>query len=223
MNIIGSLMMIIGLVLPWYSDVDSFGSGDLYIGIMGPTFLIGLTMMAVALCSIGLSLGVNMRYRSISRFVEKNKLGSFQFIGGIVSFYLLFVINSVFFHVKFGLNVLQKNVGIGVFFSLMACGIMTIGGYLIAKNSKKNEAVARSQDSVESIKNESRILRNKNAEIEESIKQVIEENRMNKTAEIRDRESFADPVVKKEAPEVSKDEMNRKWIERMRKEAGINN
>jgi hypothetical protein len=123
----GSLLMLISVFLPWYQDIDSFKTGDMFLGINGPLYLVGASILVLAATDLGLVISDSMG-RKISLFGLKH---STFFLGsGLVCFYLLMVVNSVYFHPKFGFNITVKESQFGMFFAFIAASLMTIGGYL---------------------------------------------------------------------------------------------
>lgn len=129
---LGSVFMIIALFLPWYKDLDSFKTGDMFLGITGPLSLAGFTLFAIATVNIALM---------VYDFLDKKpplsiKSNNFYLFAGIFSFYLLIVINSVYFNAQFGVNITLKQSMFGMFVAFIAASFITIGGYLAGKDKK---------------------------------------------------------------------------------------
>ncbi|MFA5829403.1 MAG: hypothetical protein WC843_02820 [Candidatus Gracilibacteria bacterium] len=123
----GSLLMILSLFLPWYSDLDTFHYGQTFIGINGPLYLIGLTFLAMAGMTLALIIANHLRVKIPFESLKSPKL---YLSFGIFSFYLLFVTNSIYFDKNFGVNLTDKNPGYGMFIAFLAASSLTIGGYL---------------------------------------------------------------------------------------------
>lgn len=123
----GSLLMILSVFLPWYQDIDSFKTGDMFLGINGPLYLVGASILVLSAINIGLVISTSLG-RKIPLFGLKH---STFFLGsGLVSFYLMMIVNSVYFHPKFGFNITVKESQFGMFFAFISASLMTIGGYL---------------------------------------------------------------------------------------------
>jgi hypothetical protein len=126
----GSLLMAISVFLPWYEDRDSFNIGDVFLGVTGPLYLVGLTVMTLAIMNIVL-IAMDSTGRKIP--FGNLKTSSFFLTTGLVSFYLLMVVNSVYFHNKFGVNITLKQSQFGMFTAFISASLMTIGGYLATR------------------------------------------------------------------------------------------
>lgn len=128
---IGSLLMIVSLFLPWYQDLDSFKTGDMFLGLTGPLYVGGFSLLVMS----GLNL-VFMFFEKTGRkmpFVNM-KFSTFYFMTGIFAFFMLLLVNSVYFHPKFGINITLKQSQFGMFFAFIASSFITIGGYLTGRD-----------------------------------------------------------------------------------------
>jgi len=141
LNLIGSGLLLISLFLNWYSDKDVFRSGDTYSAMSGPLYLVGFSLFLLAVGNILLSIAHPLRVPVLKKISEA-KIGKWQIIGGFAAMYLLVIINSVYFHPQFGLNILSKKSEIGVMMALVATVMMCIGGYLGLRLKLEKEAVA---------------------------------------------------------------------------------
>ena len=114
---------LIGLstVLPWYEDVDAFGAGDTFLGITGPLFLVGLMLLVSASMIAYRILAPSMGKRVPSLPIKEGALFAFL---GVQDLLLLLVANSVFFHPKFGVNILLKNTKFGMV--MAAIGVLML-------------------------------------------------------------------------------------------------
>lgn len=124
---IGAILMIVGLFFPWYQDLDSFRTGDTFTGLTGPMYLAGFTFLLIASGSL-LVLVMDYLDKKIPLF--KVKSSQVHLWAGIVSFYMLFLEGSVYFHPAFGVNITLKQSGFGMFIAYAAAALLTIGGYL---------------------------------------------------------------------------------------------
>lgn len=124
---IGSVLMLIGLFFPWYQDLDTFRTGDTFTGLTGPLYFAGFTFLLIASGSL---LVMVMDYLDKTIPVFKVKAANVHLWSGIASFYLLFLVGSVYFHPAFGLNITLKQSGFGMFIAYAAAALLTIGGYL---------------------------------------------------------------------------------------------
>ncbi len=139
----GSLLMILGAFLPWYNDLDRFNIGDVFLGVTGPLTLIGVSLIGFALFSLSL---VFLKDRTkIFDLIPHQKV-NFHFFEGIFSFYLLILASSIYFNAKFGINLSQKQSGVGMFLCFIAASLLTIGGYLDKKtgfaHAKKSQEIS---------------------------------------------------------------------------------
>jgi len=130
---IGSLILIASVFLPWYQDMDSFNTGDMFLGVTGPLYLVGFTLLAI---------GVLNLFLLVSEFSGKKvsympfKSSSIYLASGLFIFYALMVVSSVYFHQKFGINITVKQSQFGMFTTFIAASLITIGGYLIGRDKK---------------------------------------------------------------------------------------
>lgn len=130
---IGAILMVLSLFFPWYSDIDIYKSGAVYTGLTGPLYLAGFTFLIIA----SLSLVV-----LITDFLDQKipvfniRASNFFLPAGIFSFYLLVLINSVFFDRNFGINITLKQSQFGMFLAFVATALIIIGGYLLTRERK---------------------------------------------------------------------------------------
>jgi hypothetical protein len=128
-NFLGAVLLMISLFLSWYSDKDIFRSGDSYTALNGPLYFVGFSILALCLANLG-TLIYSVWKGGVSKRWGESGLGKNQMMMGFASMYLLIVINSVYFHPQFGLNILSKKSEIGVMLALVATVMICIGGYL---------------------------------------------------------------------------------------------
>jgi hypothetical protein len=124
---LGALVMIISLFFPWYQDTDTFLTGDTFTGFSGPMYFAGFTFLILAALSLTVLV---MDYFDKQVPIFKVKTAKFHLWSGIASFYLLFLVGTVYFHPAFGINITQKESGFGMFMAYSAAALLTIGGYM---------------------------------------------------------------------------------------------
>lgn len=129
------VLVAISVVLPWYEDVDAFGAGDLYLGITGPLFLVGLMVLAGALLVGYWILAPAMGKRVPSLPVKEGALFAFL---GIQDLLLLLVANSVFFHPKFGVNITLKNTKFGMILAVIGSVLLAYSGYKLYRREAQH-------------------------------------------------------------------------------------
>lgn len=128
---IGSLLLFVSTLLPWYQDLDSFKTGDIFLGVTGPLYLAGFSLLAIgALNVVFMSLEMNGKKMPFLSM----KFSTFYFMSGLFAFFMLLLVNSVYFHPKFGLNITLKQSQFGMFFAFIAASFITIGGYLTSRD-----------------------------------------------------------------------------------------
>jgi len=129
LNFLGAVLLMGSLFLSWYSDKDVFRSGDVYTALDGPLYFVGFSMLLLCLLNLGTLIYAVWR-GGVSKRWSESPLGKAQMLMGFFSMYLLIVINSVYFHPQFGLNLLSKRSEIGVMAALVATVMVCVGGYI---------------------------------------------------------------------------------------------
>lgn len=127
----GSMLAIIGVFLPWYRDIDKFNTGDVFLGITGPLYLAGIIVLLSSIVSCGM-----IALRLLEKPVPKLPLKEEQFyvFSSSLSMLMLVLTVSVFFHNKFGVNLIDKSVGIGMMMTFIGCGLVLLGAIIAVKN-----------------------------------------------------------------------------------------
>lgn len=128
---IGSFITMFSVFLPWYQDLDAFNTGDKFIGLSGPLYLLGFLILLLAICSFGLFA---MRFfgKSLPR-LPMSEPHSHIFTGAF-SLFLLLITNSIYFHTKFGVNITMKEARFGMIIAFFGTLLTLIGGLLQNKN-----------------------------------------------------------------------------------------
>lgn len=128
---VGSLLLVLSLFLPWYQDLDSFKTGDMFLGLTGPLYLAGMSLLVMG---VGNLVFMYMELNKKKMPFMHMKFSTFYFISGIFAFFMLLLVNSVYFHPKFGINITLKQSQFGMFFAFIASSFITIGGYLASRD-----------------------------------------------------------------------------------------
>jgi hypothetical protein len=130
-----SALVALSTIMPWYEDVDAFGAGDRYLGVTGPLFLIGLMVMASALFTTAWIVLPKLGKRMPSLPVHQGALFTFL---GIQNLVFLLIANSVFFHPKFGVNIMMKNTRFGMILAFAGVLLMVWSGYRLYRRERRH-------------------------------------------------------------------------------------
>lgn len=129
----GSLVTILGSLLPWYSDVDQFKTGDTFLGISGPMYLAGFLVLIGGLVAFGLIL-MELLEKPVPKLPVKE--AHFHIFSSGLSILMLILAASVYFHPKFGVNLTNKTWGIGMTLSFIGTGLVMLAGFLAVRNEE---------------------------------------------------------------------------------------
>lgn len=132
---LSSAVIAVSSFLPWYKDLDAFGAGDLYLGVSGPLFLVGLMVLATSLL-IGAWILLPALGKRLPRFHFKE--GEVFMFLGVQDLVLLLIANSVFFHPKFGVNITLKETGFGMIVAFIGVFLLLWSGYNLYRKEKHN-------------------------------------------------------------------------------------
>jgi len=130
----GAAAMAVSVILPWYSDIDAFKTGDTYFGITGPLYMIGILFFGLSGVAIATLFNYTVREKIEMIF---SKLATYYMIAGGFCAFLLLLANSVYFHPRFGVNIAIKSAGIGMWVALIGVGMMMYGGYTLRKRRER--------------------------------------------------------------------------------------
>lgn len=136
---IGSLVLAVSTFLPWYADLDSYKIGDEFLGITGPASFVGIVILLMAGLSFML-FGYHLMSRRLPHLPVRE--GIVHLATSIESLFLLLVVNSIYFHPKFGVNITLKESRFGMIAAVIGSVILLVGAY--AKN--REEVAAMSKD-----------------------------------------------------------------------------
>ncbi len=131
--LVGSFLAIICVFMPWYQDIDRFNTGDMFLGISGPLYLAGLIVFFSALISFGL-IALELMDKPLPKLpITESYL---HFFTSGVSILMLILTSSVYFHPKFGINLTDKTMGIGMILGFIGAALI-IAGAIVALKKKE--------------------------------------------------------------------------------------
>ncbi|MEK7524483.1 MAG: hypothetical protein AAB588_05660 [Patescibacteria group bacterium] len=124
---IAAFLLFLSTLLPWYTDIDSYRVGDEFLGVSGPTSFIGISILIMA----GFSIWI-FSYHLLERRVPRLPMGEsvLNLFVGAESLFLILLVNSIYYHPKFGVNILDKEPRFGMMLSLVSSLVMVIAAYL---------------------------------------------------------------------------------------------
>ncbi len=127
---IGSFLTIVSTILPWYQDLDTFKTGDKFIGLSGPLYLLGFLVLAFAIASFSMTA-----YKFFNKKLPKLPLSEeyFNIASGAMCLFLLVIASSIYFHPKFGVNITMKEIRFGMMLTFLGSAITLIGGIMQTK------------------------------------------------------------------------------------------
>ena len=127
---IGAFASFVSVFLPWYSDIDKFKTGDTFLGVTGPLYLIGFLFLALSAFSLTLVM-----YNAFGKNTPKMPISedNSYIFSGAMSLFLLLIACSIYFHSKFGVNITLKQAGFGMIMAFLGASLVILGGYLKKK------------------------------------------------------------------------------------------
>jgi hypothetical protein len=151
--IVGSFISIVGVFLPWYSDIDKYGIGNTFLGISGPLYLAAIIVLLSGIASFSM-----IALRIFNSPLPKLPLEEKQFYAftSAVSLTMLILSVSVFFHFGFGVSLTDKSLGVGVYLGLFGSGIVMLGAIMAIRNRNVNFEVAGSLEPLIEVNDEHR-------------------------------------------------------------------
>ena len=127
-----SALTMISVFLPWYNDIDKFKIGDSFLGITGPLYLAGFIVLIASVLSFGI-ITLSLRGQNLPKLPLKEE-HFFVFNSGL-SLLMLILCASVYFHSKFGINLTDKNAGVGLIMAFISCPVSLFAGILANRES----------------------------------------------------------------------------------------
>ena len=133
--LVGSFVAFISVFMPWYSDIDRFKIGDTFLGVTGPLYLAGLFVFLASAASLLMIIMILMEKPLPKLPLKESHLHIFN---GSLSFLMLILTASVYFHPKFGLNITEKNLGFGMILSFIGIFVLIAGSVLLFRTKEVN-------------------------------------------------------------------------------------
>ena len=131
----GAFLVVIGVFMPWYKDIDKFNTGDMFLGITGPLYLAGLIVLAAGAANFGVIFTKLLGKKTPNLPLSENH---FFIFSSALSVLMLILTSSVYFHPKFGINLMNKSMGIGMILGFVGTGIVILGSILSMKKREVN-------------------------------------------------------------------------------------
>lgn len=133
---VGSFVLGISTFLPWYEDLDAYKIGDQFLGVTGPTSFVGIVILLLSVFSLWL-----FSYHLIERRTPKLPVREpiVHMFTAIESLFLLLLVISIFFHPKFGVNIIDKTPRFGMPFAFAGAFVLLFGAYFHNKAALEKE------------------------------------------------------------------------------------
>lgn len=129
---VGSLLAVVSVFMPWYEDLDAFKTGDMFLGITGPLYLAGYVMLLASALSFSL-VAFNILDKKAPRLPMKEN--HVHIAVGVLNIFLLILVNSVYFHDKFGVNIALKDARFGMTLAFIGSGLL-LASSIMLENKK---------------------------------------------------------------------------------------
>lgn len=133
---VGSFLAVISVAMPWYEDLDAFKTGDMFLGITGPLYLAGYVILLASALSLGLVV-FNILEKKPPRLPMKEN--HVHIAAGVLNIFLLILVNSVYFHDKFGVNIALKDARFGMTIAFIGSVVLLVSSIMLEK--KKSVAL----------------------------------------------------------------------------------
>ena len=127
---VGSFLTFVSVFLPWYADLDTFNTGDKFIGLGGPLYLLGFLIMVMSVGALLLS-GLRLLEKKLPQLPLEE--AHFHIFVGAMSMFLLIITSSIYFHSKFGVNITMKEMRFGMVAAFIGTGLVLLGGLSLNK------------------------------------------------------------------------------------------
>lgn len=145
---IGAILAMISVFLPWYQDFDAFNTGERFLGINGPLYLVGYIVLALGLFSIILT-AYHFFEKKLPPLPLKESL--IYILTGATSIFLIVIANSVYFHPKFGTNITSKVMQYGMVIAFIGAIITLVGGILKMRERGTSRLIQEFQEETQPV------------------------------------------------------------------------
>jgi hypothetical protein len=167
----GSFITIVSVFLPWYEDLDAFNTGDQFMGLSGPLYLLGFLVLAMAIGSFSMI---------VLRFLGKKlpnlplEEAHFHIFVGAMSLFLLLITSSIYFHSKFGVNITMKEMKIGMITAFIGTLFVLVGGLRMNKEKGVSFESEGKLDRLIDVEDQNRVQRDVKEKNPETLEPVSE-------------------------------------------------
>lgn len=141
--LLSSFTLMLSVVLPWYDNQNTFGSGETYLGIQGPLYMVGFLVLGLGMINF-LNMFLPLFGKNFSTL--KRNSGMLSMILGAQSALLLLVGNTVFLHAEFGTNANHKATGFGMTLAFFSVGTLLIAGWWAKRKEISGEYDRKAQE-----------------------------------------------------------------------------
>lgn len=142
---LGSFVLAVSTILPWYADLDSYRIGDQFLGVTGPASFVGIAVLILSGISFWL-FSYRLRERHVPRLPVREAI--VHMFVAVQALFLLILVNSIYFHPKFGVNITLKESRFGMVMAFIGAAVLMIGGYVL---NKKEIAEAHDEGRLEPL------------------------------------------------------------------------
>lgn len=133
---VGGLLLAISTLLPWYADLDSYKIGDEFLGVTGPASFVGIVILLLSGFSLWL-FSTHLLGKKSPRLPVKEAI--IHLFVAVESVFLLILVNSIYFHPKFGVNITLKESRFGMTLAFVAAAVLFIGAFLQNREASKHD------------------------------------------------------------------------------------
>lgn len=134
---IGSAVLAVSTIMPWYADLDSYRIGDQFLGITGPASFVGIVVLLLAVFSFGLFV-YHVSDRHIPRLPVREAI--VHLFVAAEAIFLLVLVNSIYFHPKFGVNITLKESRFGMTIAFIGAIVLFVGAYMQNKSETAKDS-----------------------------------------------------------------------------------
>jgi len=135
---IAFILGILSLFMPWYKENDVWGTkGDQFTGLTGPLFLIGVIILTINLIGFYIYIKDRILHKEITLKLPENLI---LLSAGAITILFNVIIYSIYFHTKFRVYDVRKEVKFGMFLSFLCAAIIILISYV--KNRRQEEGNA---------------------------------------------------------------------------------